>query len=245
MTTARKDDWIFDIGMHKGLDTEFYLKKGFSVVAFEANPALASSTAERLDDYIRTGRLIIRNVGISPKAGMLEFYSNLENDEWSSFDKNLGARDKSRYEIIHVECITPHEIFEEYGVPYYTKIDIEGYDVFVINAIGNLDTKPKYASIEDSGIDSLIQFYNTGCRKFKLLNQIDKWKIKLPNPPLEGKFTDDYEFGACTSGPFGEEIPGDWLSIDKVMQDYLTRVRHPGEQDVIQNGWWDIHGCFV
>ena len=37
--TPRKN-LIFDIGMHIGQDTEFYLKKGFCVVAVEANPKL-------------------------------------------------------------------------------------------------------------------------------------------------------------------------------------------------------------
>ena len=32
---------IFDIGMHCGEDTDFYLKKGFTVVGVEANPELA------------------------------------------------------------------------------------------------------------------------------------------------------------------------------------------------------------
>ena len=28
---------VFDIGMHLGADTEFYLKKGFNVIGFEAS----------------------------------------------------------------------------------------------------------------------------------------------------------------------------------------------------------------
>ena len=31
---------VFDVGMHRGEDTELYLSKGFRVVAFEANPNL-------------------------------------------------------------------------------------------------------------------------------------------------------------------------------------------------------------
>jgi len=34
-------DLIFDIGANNGDDTAFYLKKGFRVVAIEADPALA------------------------------------------------------------------------------------------------------------------------------------------------------------------------------------------------------------
>ena len=32
---------IFDVGLHTGQDTAFYLKKGFRVIAIEANPLLA------------------------------------------------------------------------------------------------------------------------------------------------------------------------------------------------------------
>nr|MBS9781973.1 hypothetical protein [Gammaproteobacteria bacterium] len=31
---------IYDVGMCQGEDTAFYLKKGFTVIAFEANPEL-------------------------------------------------------------------------------------------------------------------------------------------------------------------------------------------------------------
>ena len=41
MKSARKHyDLIYDVGMHKGEDTEFYLSKGFKVVGFEADPDL-------------------------------------------------------------------------------------------------------------------------------------------------------------------------------------------------------------
>jgi hypothetical protein len=38
MGTAPHEDLIYDIGMHQGEDTEFYLQKGFNVIAFEADP---------------------------------------------------------------------------------------------------------------------------------------------------------------------------------------------------------------
>ena len=33
-------DLIYDVGFHRGEDTEFYLAKGFKVVAIEAHPEL-------------------------------------------------------------------------------------------------------------------------------------------------------------------------------------------------------------
>ena len=47
-----KKNLIFDIGMHVGQDTEFYLKKGFNVVAVEANPKLVKENTEKFKEYI-------------------------------------------------------------------------------------------------------------------------------------------------------------------------------------------------
>ena len=39
MLDVLNNDLIFDIGFHTGLDSEFYLRKGFRVVGVEARPA--------------------------------------------------------------------------------------------------------------------------------------------------------------------------------------------------------------
>ena len=54
--TPKQKDLIFDIGMHKGEDTEFYLKKGFRVVAIEADPDLANLCRKRFKEFIDKGR---------------------------------------------------------------------------------------------------------------------------------------------------------------------------------------------
>ena len=56
-----------DVGVHKGEDTEYYLKKGFQVVGIEANPDLYQSTKDRLESYINTGQLKLLNLAISPE----------------------------------------------------------------------------------------------------------------------------------------------------------------------------------
>ena len=61
---------IFDIGMHHGLDTEFYLLKGFRVVAVEANPLLVRNAQERFANYLRSEQLVIVNLGIMNNPGI-------------------------------------------------------------------------------------------------------------------------------------------------------------------------------
>jgi len=236
-----QDDLIFDIGMHNGMDTEWYLAKGFRVVGVEANPLLARQVADRFSDAIAAGRLVIENVGVADKAGELPFYVNWENDEWSSFDRELGTRNDTRFEIIPVICVNATTLFERHGTPYFVKIDIEGADDLVVRAVGRLDEKPKYMSVEDNGFTSLLAMHAAGCRSFKFMDQIEKWRIELPNPPLEGRFAEG-RFGAYTSGPFGAEVPGQWLSLDEAALFYLTHIRPPGIG--LGDHWWDIHAKF-
>jgi hypothetical protein len=123
-------------------------------------------------------------------------------------------------------------------MPYFIKIDIEGHDVYVLRSLCKLGKRPAYLSIENSGIHCLIELYNTGARRFKFINQKEMWRIKLPNPPLEGNYV-DAKFHACTSGPFGKELPGDWIGIEDAMQFFLSFVYNPPEG--FFGAWWDIH----
>jgi predicted RNA methylase len=43
---------IYDIGMHSGRDTGFYLKKGFKVVAIEADPKHVQNGKEKFKSEI-------------------------------------------------------------------------------------------------------------------------------------------------------------------------------------------------
>lgn len=240
--TTLQRDLIFDIGMHTGLDTEWYLAKGFRVVAVEANPTLAHQAAAKFSQEIAAGRLRIENVGLADTEGVLPFYVNLENDEWSSFNQALGTRQGTPHQVLDVPCITANRLFERFGVPYYIKIDIEGLDYLAVRALGGLSTKPQLASVEDNGYVSLVELYNAGCRAFKFMDQVDKWKIVLPDPPLEGRYV-DHRFGGCTSGPFGDEVPGDWMGLEEASRFYLEHIRPTGRGPTQQH-WWDIHGKF-
>lgn len=236
--TMKHTDLIFDIGMHTGLDTEWYLAKGFRVVAVEANPMLAAQARERFASEIAAGRLIVEQVGIAETEGVLPFYVNLDNDEWSSFSRALGTRDGTRFDVIEVPCITADTLFERYGIPYFVKIDIEGLDHLVLRALRSREEKPNFLSVEDNGFSSLIELYNAGGCRFKFVDQVEKWKIEPPNPPREGSYA-PASFGACTSGPFGEEVPGDWMLLDEAAQFYLEHIRPP--KVGLQRHWWDIH----
>jgi len=67
-------DLIYDIGMHEGEDSKFYLAKGFRVVAVEADPLLCEQAADRLGQFIQSGQLTIVNRAIAPTRGPIILY---------------------------------------------------------------------------------------------------------------------------------------------------------------------------
>lgn len=233
---------IMDIGMNNGRDSLFYLRKGFRVLAVEASPPLVENARESLASYMESGQLIIEPVGLGPEEGEFIFYANLDNDHWSSFNKSWGTRNGTRYREIAIQCIPPQILFERHGIPYYLKIDIEGNDIDVVCALHDFTERPRYISIEESRTSYFAELWSVGCRHFKLVNQANLGQVRCPNPPLEGTYV-DASFDTTTSGPFGEEAPGEWLSFDYALEMYITKLRSPTHGWLAgENSWFDIHG---
>ena len=76
MTIAVDQNLIFDVGAHLGEDTEFYLHKGFRVIAIEANPEACRLLAKRCSEYIENKQLSVINGAVSDRPGKINFYIN-------------------------------------------------------------------------------------------------------------------------------------------------------------------------
>lgn len=225
-----QDRLIIDVGMHSGKDTEFYLRKGFDVVAIEANPALVQRARSRLGEYLSEGGLRIYEVAIADYEGEIDFFVNRQHDDWGTISTAFAARNErkgTKNSVIRVECTTFQTILMKCGVPYYLKIDVEGVDTKCLRALMALRERPKYVSIE-AGLTSLREtftelslLWKLGYRHFKIVNQRLNSTVRCPSPPLEGDFV-DYRFDGTCSGPFGEEAPGEWMSPAETFIKYLA-----------------------
>jgi FkbM family methyltransferase len=228
------NDLIFDIGMHTGVDTQYYLELGYRVVAVEANPDLVKESRKRFSDAISDGLLVIENIGLGNQRGVLPFYVNHGTAEWSSFKKHLGARN-GKFHVIEVPCIVLADLVAKHGVPYFMKVDIEGLDNAVTRDVADLPEKPSYVSIEDGGISSMLALCHAGARRFKFSNQ----------PDVQASINEStgHVFGESSSGPFAERLPGPWLDHHEAFEFYIENVRRPHSSPM--RGWWDIHGSFA
>lgn len=255
-----KSDLIFDIGMHVGEDTVHYLKKGFRVIAVEANPVLVEKNTKKFQNQIASGQLIILNKGIADKEGVLPFYVNHRLSEWSSFDKATGTRDNTGYHIIEVPCVTTGSLFEKYGMPFYLKVDIEGFDHYCLSDIPDTGIKPRYASCEAISIDWLDILSLKGYTKFKLINQANDFapvNIEQEKKPFFPRYEViknglkmrvqkfiPFKHLYGSSGPFGENTKGNWLAYEEVKNVYEAFYQHEKKLPLNAISWFDFHATF-
>ncbi|MGH6947698.1 MAG: hypothetical protein ACREDZ_10255, partial [Kiloniellales bacterium] len=120
-----KRDLIFDLGFHKGEDSELYLKKGFSVVAVKADPQLATQAADRLRAYVESGQLTIVAKAIAREEGLVTFYRSENITIWGTIERAWADRNRHlgvRIREIAVPSIRFAQLISEYGTPYYMKV---------------------------------------------------------------------------------------------------------------------------
>jgi len=257
---------IFDVGMYRGEDTAFYLKKGFRVVAIEADPELCTLTGERFSADLASGQLTIVNKAVSNSSGSVTLYKNTSYGTWNTIRRDWAQRNRELGTDsipVEVEAVTLCDLLETFGTPYYLKIDVEGMDLTALETIAGLRERPKYASIESdktsfAGLRREFElFKQLGYDSFKIVPQHKVFRQKPPHPAREGRYI-DFAFEDGATGLFGEEAPGSWLSADDALEAYrpiFLRYALTGDDSFVKNrylrvmlrhlgfraGWYDTH----
>ncbi|MHC5071858.1 MAG: FkbM family methyltransferase [Planctomycetota bacterium] len=234
------EDLIYDVGMHNGDDTAYYLEKEFQVVAVEANPVLVQRARKRFAHAIAERRLQILNEAIGPEAGTGTFWINDDNDEHSSFDREVCERNGSQSRSIEVEYVPFAEILAACGVPYYLKIDIERADIHCLRALDRQEL-PKYVSVEAHELEYLTILRDLGYNGFKCIDQTghNYPPMRHDNESLSGRMRSRLR---RSSGPFGEETQGDWHTLETIATDWQHfNLGHRKQGTLNMYGWFDFH----
>ncbi len=242
-----KNDLIFDLGFHNGDDTDFYLKKGFEVIALEANPDLVNDGLKRFQKYVDEKRLILINKAVSEKVGLINFYIHAIKSDWSSCDQKMAESDGSKSRVVSVEAISLIDLCKEFGTPRYVKVDVERCEIMIVKQLFQLDVKPKYISFETSKsiyAELFAWLKATGYNKFQLVNQMNNPDRK----PIENQSTFEgekieYKFTKFSSGFFGKDLPDKkWLSYEETLSRYVKykELKFIDNQELAL-GWLDVH----
>jgi FkbM family methyltransferase len=231
---------IYDVGMHVGEDSWYYLKKGFLVVGFEADPQLAESCRNRFREQISQGAMVVVEGAIIdfPTSGIegvtVEFHQNLANSVWSTTCgeyARMRERQGAPTRCIRVGAVDMRECLARFGIPYYMKIDIEGQDAVCLRALKEFGLKPDYISME-SGLGDFGRLRNEvglleelGYNAFQAVNQNRISEQLTPSPPREGIGV-QHMFQAGSSGLFGRELPDDWRGKGEILRRYRRICLH-------------------
>jgi len=227
---AKHPDLIFDLGMHRGEDTQFYLAKGFRVIAFEADPDLVNQCRERFAAELTTGqlRIVAGAIVADPDAASVTFYKNPVVTVWGTTDPAWQARNARmgwESEEITVPAVNFTRCLREFGVPYFIKIDIEGADLLCLRSLAKCAERPDYVSIESSKTaltaiaEELDILEQLGYTAFKAVQQATIPGTRAPRPAREGADI-NYVMEYDASGLFGRDLPGPWLDRADIERQY-------------------------
>lgn len=236
------DNLIFDLGVHKGYDTEYYLKKGFRVVGLEAVPELWEQARQRTSAY--GDRVTLINKALYYRSGeTVTFYTVPGKDDWGSLNQAIAEKGVETAVEIKVETIDLAALFERFGTPHYIKCDMEGGDFIFRDQLLSSGQLPTFVSVEmNDGKESEI-LKACGYDRAQIVNQWMNPYKKPPNPPLEGEFA-EAAFTGEMSGLFGRELnPSKWRPIDEVADIYRQWFHLRMLDEELAPGWVDLHVC--
>jgi hypothetical protein len=208
--------------------------------------------------------MTLLGVGIAEHTGTGTLWTDPRHRGLNSFiPKRLAGR---KTVPVEVETREFSEILDEYGVPFYLKIDIEGCDHLCLEALSS-DALPFFVSFEVSRLDEGRILRDLGYSRFKVLTQNDHrqfphrmhWKTRLRLrlrrrkvlERLTAKLLPRFDGGnhrrrralqpgvPGPSGPFGEATDGSWISWDD-LEDSWRRC-FPDHDDHHGTLWFDLH----
>lgn len=212
-----QDNLIFDVGMNNGEDTAYYLRRGFRVVGIDADPKMIELVKAVSSNEITNNQLTLLNLAVSDKENEdVDFYLS-EDPQYNSLIKSMTNSGGTHFTgTIKVKTRTLGSLFNEYGVPYYCKIDIQGYDAVLLETLLHAEQLPKFISVESEGCiehasdaeeqspETLERLNELGYEKFKLVDQASLTVLKPKT-----KF-------------YGLNVAGPYYSIENMLLRTLT-----------------------
>jgi FkbM family methyltransferase len=175
-----ESDLIYDVGMNTGHDTDYYLSRGYRVVAIEADPHFVAEYREKQAEHIRSGQLRVLNYVIGPEDGTARFWLCQENAAMSTMDERTVRSSGLTFQPMDLPCRRLSSILREHGVPFYLKVDIEGSDHYCLEDIDPTDA-PMYVSFEILRLHDLFLLHSKGYDAFKCIDQETLTQLTTPD----------------------------------------------------------------
>jgi FkbM family methyltransferase len=219
-------DLVYDIGLHRGEDSAYYLAKGYRVVAFEADPDLVVANRQRFAAGIRDGRLIVVEGAVSSFTGSAVRFYRHPNTVWGTTQETWVRRNLvlAESEPIDVPVIDFAAILSTSGIPYFMKLDIEGAGQHCLETLRSFQQRPAFVSIESEQDDwgkledEFRLLEELGYDRFAVVQQACIPGTRISTLSIAGEPL-EFEFEPHSSGPFGLEI-SPWVTRQEALARY-------------------------
>jgi FkbM family methyltransferase len=140
---------VFDIGANVGMLAETFASLGARVVALEPN----RDCLRHIEISYGNSRIETIQAVAGPKNGLAVLNVSDERDDISSVSEDWIAAIKSQHSEyknlwsrrLTVPMLTLDTLVEQYGTPYFIKIDVEGFEESVLDG---LSSQPPLLSFE-------------------------------------------------------------------------------------------------
>lgn len=162
---------IFDVGANIGEKTAHYLSLGAKmVICVEPNPTELRTLFLKYSGNIH---VFILPIGLADKKGKILFHPygalGSADKEWMTKGrfKNCNWPDP-----VEIEVNTLDSVIEEFGMPDFCKIDVEGYELNVLNGLNQpiplISFEFTYEFLTKKTQPCLQRLYELGYRKFNV-----------------------------------------------------------------------------
>jgi len=207
---------VFDIGANVGMYSEALEKAGATVVALEPN----ADCVRHIELTYPGRRIEVIHAAAGSKAGLATFHLSDDHDDTSTMDSKWVEMIQREYQKaskewrkVTVPVVTLDSLIEHYGVPFYIKLDVEGYEPTVLDGLG---IQPPLMSIEYHGAnfdgaiecldkpiisrDSAFNLTNEAGSQFEFSRWLGRAELVAALEKLRGNLTYRDLYISCEAG---------------------------------------------
>lgn len=211
-----KNALIFDVGANEGFISDIFLSLGYNVVSVEPDLHNINILKQR---FKNEKKITIEPIALGSKEGNEKIFIALNehalttlSTKWKAILENKTHRNKDEFirDEMWVPVSTLNKLIENYGVPYYAKIDAEGFELEILKGLNRTIDLISFEAI-------LPEFAQETIACIVHLNEINimyKYNINVDN-----EFMSDHFFTT-------EEVIAKINSLQNVTVEIFCKIDH-------------------